>query len=180
MSCLITAGYAADCSNAVGGIKEIYISDYYDVIGDAGTTMTSNNITVVPATTVYPYVFRPENAGLDIAVSTDATNGVTFDEQTLTLRFNNFTLAALDLFRQIAYARPIVFALDRQEQMWLLGGRNGMQVQDMRGSAGKMFADGNGFDITLIGREKTTPTVGTPVPGAANYPFDAVTGITVG
>lgn len=180
MSCLITTGYNVDCTNAVGGIAEVFIANYQDLTNDAGSTVASNVFSVFPATTVYAYQFRPENGGLDISINTDPSTGVTFHEQVLTLRFNGVDQTALDTFTQLAYARTNIWALDRNGTLFVLGATYGCNVTDLRSSVGRMFSDGVGFDITFTAKEDVTRTY-VPVAGA-NYPFaDAATsGITIG
>ena len=179
-TCLITSGLTADCSNAVGGIQAIWLADYLDLIADSTTVVAARVISVVPATTVYGYSFRPENAGLDISIMTDATQGTTHHEQTLSARFNFVDNDLLDKFTKIAYARPVIFAQDRNEQVFVLGARNGCTITDARSSVGRAFADGNGLDVTFTARENETYfCAASSGPGTAGYPFDGVTGITV-
>lgn len=185
MSCDLGAGRAVPCLNAVGGIRTVYVGNYKDIPVQAGFAVDASDATEIDtlataAQTFYTFNLRKEMASLTINIATDPASGTTYHESSLSLTFNNFTPADLDKFVTLAQGRPNVFVHDNNDNIWLLGARDGVEMSTGSGATGQGFGDANGFTIELTAKDNVlyhgAKTAGVTT---ANYPFDNVSGVTV-
>ena len=181
MSCDITQGRSVDCKNNIAGVKAVYFANYADLLAsDEFTTDAAGFVTEIQTTAALPlfkYSVRPESCEASSQMNTDANSGTTFFSQSLNLSLIGLTKEDCDELKLLAYGRPNVIILDNNDNLFIFGARNGMNVTDSRMSIGRNFGDMHGFEISLEGKESEyclwiNPTAG---PQSAGYPFDGLT-----
>lgn len=183
MPCSITAGRTVSCKDAVSGIRNVYIANYIDIPAQTGYTIASGLITVMATTPleVYEYAVRRESSKLDISIATDPKAGTTHFEQRLTLQFNKLNKDDADAVKILAYDRVVIIVQDNQDNLLVLGARNGMDMEGSSMTTGQNYGDQSGFSLTFVGREINEalwckPSAG---PTTALAPFDECTGVNV-
>jgi hypothetical protein len=179
MSCALTDGRVVDCRNSVGGIKAIYFHNYADLTNQAGWTVAADLVTNVQTAvwTVYKFDVRPELAELDCTLTSSLENGTVYYEQKLTVTLHKLSGADEALVRLLAYGRPNIFVQDNNDNVILLGARNGMHVTGGSMKSGKAFGDLSGFELEFTGKEENAGYFLTPSASASSaaYPFDGLT-----
>lgn len=192
MACDLTAGRAVGCRDSIGGIKQVWFlpefsTDAYLEIEQTANVITDLDLadwdiypTVTAGTTVkfYRYNLRPDLSSMTIAVQNDVATGSVMFQQTLNLVLQGITTADLVQIEAMAKGRPQVFILDNNEQVYLLGLRQGMSL-----TAGDTFVTGaartdmSGLNLTLTGMEQqpawTFPAAANA--SGTNYPFGGLT-----
>jgi len=180
MACNITAGRTIDCKNQLGGIRKVYIQNYVDVPAQTGFTATGNTISVVTSgtgLTVYEYDLRPELSNFEISINTDINNGTYYYSQKLTIVLQHPSATDITEVQNLTYGRPNIWVLDNDDQLYLLGARNGMDVTSGSFASGTAMNDMKGITLEFTGRERQMCYYGAA--GTAADPFDNITGITV-
>ncbi len=84
MACALTQGFALDCMDSMGGLKDFLVTPYVS----AQATVTAGEITAIAnsgSVTYYRYEIDNEEAGFETATTTDRNTGTTISETTLTL-----------------------------------------------------------------------------------------------
>lgn len=164
MPCSISSGRDVSCKDAVGGIKGIYIHNFTEfykapttAISDLGVLTDLRDWKEADNTeavfNVWYYAVRREMCSLEISVNSDAANGTTFFEQTLTIDLNKLTTNDANNLRVLAYGRPQIIVEDNQGNLLMLGAYNGMDVTSGSITTGQNFGDRNGVSMTFTGRE---------------------------
>ena len=183
LSCGTLTGRSIDCTDVVGGLKAIYFAkNYIDLTAVADVTSDTGVIQDLPqddgtsATgtyTLYKYELRPELSSMTINIQADTNNGTVFYEQTLSLMFHKLTTTDADRIVELAKSRLNTYVLDNNDQVYVLGAENGLDVSGGNLTTGTSFGDMNGFQLEFTGRE-LYPLYFLPAPtvGAANYPFN--------
>lgn len=179
MSCALTDGRVVDCRNSVGGIKAIFFHNYADLTTQDGWTVAADLVTNVQtaAWSVYKFDVRPELVEYEATLQSSLENGTVFYEQKLTVTFHKLSGVDEATMRLLAYGRPNIFVQDNNDNVILLGARNGMHVTGGSMKTGKAFGDLSGFELEFTGKEENagyflTPSVSA---SAASYPFDGLT-----
>lgn len=190
LSCGTLSGRSIDCTDVVGGLKAIYFADtFQDLLAVADATESTGILDTIPAddgtTTgnynVYKYELRPELSSMTINVQADTNNGTVFYEQTLSLMFHKLAPTDGGKIVELAKSRLNTYVLDNNDQVYVLGAENGLDISGGNLTTGTSFGDMNGFQLDLSGRE-LFPVWFLPAPtvGQANYPFDNAATIASG
>jgi hypothetical protein len=153
MACELTAGFALDCKEGVGGIKAIYIQQLADfqtgVVVDAG----SEEISSLPNATVWQYALPKHTGNFTEEVTSSIENGTIFYTQTVTATFFKLTAPRRKQLELIAKNRLVVFVLDNNNNIWMVGKVDGAEVTAASTSTGTAKGDLNGYTITFTAEE---------------------------
>lgn len=157
MACLLTDGRGLECRESIGGVRNVYFANF----GDLGNlTITGEELTNTSAATVYKYTLNPQSSSFDEAITVSEENGTVFYEQTLTLSLPNLTKTELATLKVLTQGRFQVFVEDNNldtfgcGKTFLAGAFNGMTVTGGNVAKGKAYGDLNGYNLSLVGREK--------------------------
>ena len=159
MACSLTTGRTIPCKSAVGGIKNIFFTDY----GTLGTpTIVAGEIT---GFTGSPNFFRFKVKGassLETAINSSRENGTTFYESTLTMALTFQDKATQEELKLIAHARPHVAVEDYNGNFFLVGLEHGAEVTGGTISTGAAMGDLSGYNLTIVAQETAPPYFTTP------------------
>lgn len=179
MPCTLTTGRAIPCGSVIGGIKSVYFENYLNLPESTSWSFSAGRLSNwgTGTSTVYEYGTRPELSSLSVTTNTDYNTGGYFYEQVLTLVLNSVQDTDFAELNELINARPNVFVLDFNDNVYLLGAQWGMQVTGGGWETGTSFTDPNKLEVILTGKELTMAYQLTQTAGqtTANYPFDAVT-----
>jgi hypothetical protein len=195
MACNLTKGLLVDCKDQIGGLKRIYFVKSYcsDIRANATFDGTDTNVIDTAgfanwdiqsggAVTVFQYDLRPNLSSMTVNFTSDPATGTTFFEQTLSITMQKLSVAQSNELKLISYNRSQVFVLDNNDNLFLLGMDNGMDVSAGTAVSGAAKGDMTGFTLELRGEEKdpliwinATAGVGTGGSPTAKYPFDGLT-----
>tara|TARA_R100001082_G_scaffold82690_2_gene49518 strand:+ start:119 stop:757 length:639 start_codon:yes stop_codon:yes gene_type:complete len=200
MACNLTRGVLVDCKSSVGGLKKIFFTSSYcsnirsvctlgsgataDVMSAAGFTKwdIAADDGGTDKTTVFQYDLRPNLSSMTVNATTDPASGTTFFEQTLSVTLQKLTAAQSNEIKLMCYNRSQVFVQDMNDNVFLLGINNGVDVSGGTIVTGAAKGDMTGFTIELRAEEKE-PLIWLPAtagPGdnagtaTAKYPFDGL------
>ena len=155
MSCEITNGRLEVCKDAVGGIDAVYFINYGSY-NSANITYVSSTDTIDAVTGVsslYKYELKGTNS-FEQVLNSSRENGTTFVEQTLTMTLKKQDATTHKNVKLLAYGRPNVVIRNRNNQYFLAGLENGMEVTTANVSNGTAMGDLSGYTLTFVGQEK--------------------------
>jgi len=182
MACSLTAGYSISCGQVTGGIRSLLISETDAVDIPAGTAFAEADslITTIDAQTFYEFELKRELSSFTNTITREAANGTVYNAQQLSAVFllpadTPETIA--DVMLSVANGRRNVWVLDNNQNLYLAGARDGLEVTTIALETGTSYGDMVGYRMEMTGSEKTLyyGTFGTDA-----APFGGVTGITVG
>jgi hypothetical protein len=153
MACELTAGFALDCKEGVGGIKAIYIQQLADFQTDVVVDAGSEEISSLPEATIYQYTLPKHTGSFTEEVASSVENGTIFYTQTVTATFFKLTAARRKQLELIAKNRLVVFVLDNNDNIWMIGKVDGAEVTAMSTATGTAKGDLNGTTITFTAEE---------------------------
>jgi outer membrane protein assembly factor BamB len=154
MSCALTQGYALDCRDNVGGIKEIYITELPHITSPTITAGTVTAITMQTGSQFWKYQLEKETATLVEHIQTNDANGTVHYEHALDFSIRKLQANWRNEIRLLAQNRLAIIVLDRNGKYWLCGMSNGMELQNADTSTGKGMGDFNGYQLKFKGKEE--------------------------
>ena len=183
MACKLTLGRLVDCKDQIGGLKKIFFCESYCGDIKAEATFSSNVMTTagfaawdiisVGKVNVFQYDLRPNLSSMTVNINSDPATGTTWFEQTLSLTLQKLTVAQTNELKLVSYNRSQVFVQDVNDNVFLLGMDNGVDVSGGTAVTGAAKSDMTGFTLEMRAEEKDPmiwikPTSG----GGTDYPFD--------
>jgi hypothetical protein len=154
MSCALTQGYALDCRDNVGGIKEVYITELSNMTTPEVTSGTVTAITMQTGSRFWKYQLEKETSALVEHIQTNDANGTVFYEQDVDFTIRKLHATWRDEIKSLAQNRLAVIVLDRNGSYWLCGMNNGLELQSSDIQTGKAMADFNGYHLKFKGKEE--------------------------
>jgi len=156
MACAIVSTYALDCKDAVGGIKNIYVTELANI-----TAVAENASGFVTAITksggskYYKYALLPR-AKNDFTqnIMADPALGTVAYEQTINTNFTKLGYVSQLKFQTIIANRCSVIVETKSGQYFLFGKENGVEVSAGSGNSGAAMNEFNGYVLTFTGMEK--------------------------
>lgn len=160
----------------------LYISrgDATDIPAGSAFAETSSLITAIDTQTYYAFQLKKELSSFTNTITREAANGTTYNAQQISAVFlssddRNETIQ--DTMLAVANGRRNVWVLDNNQNLYLAGARDGMEVTTIAYETGTALGDMHGFRMEMTGSEKTLyyGTFGTD-----ETPYSGITGFTIG
>ena len=150
MACIQTlSGLTRDCSNSMGGIKEVYIANFDDVSGVTITSDIITTISMVGAAKFKKYSFRPQTAELVSTPQVNSENGVAYIQSVLTMQFAKMDTTKRLEINALSLGDLALVVVDNNGKMWYLGKDNPVTASGGDSGTGKAFTDANRYGIQL-------------------------------
>jgi len=153
MACDLTAGFALDCKEGVGGIKAIFLGQLADFENGVSVDPGSQEIDALSTATIYQYVLPKHTGNFTEEVQSSVENGTIFYTQTVTATFFKLTAARRKQLELVAKNRLVVFVQDNNDNIWMIGKVDGAEVTAASTATGTAKGDLNGYTITFTAEE---------------------------
>lgn len=166
MACgnITLAGMAISCDSNVGGIKEVYITQYDNIDFDK-MTETEGVITAIPfkegatAAKWYAYHFRRGTGNMASSLTSDESTGISFVTTTIDLVFGRMETKKRIEMSNLSKAQVSAIVRDSNGKYWLVGKSDYCSASTGTGNTGTAKSDENAYRLTLQTED-------------ADYPFE--------
>lgn len=158
--CAIINGDEIDCRDSVGGIEEIYITEFQnkDTLIETSGVVTAH--TLLSGKRYWTYQLEKENAEFTENGQTSVENGTSFVEQTLAVSLKKWSAAKRNKINLLQMNRLLVIIKYRNGNYLMMGKTAGADMTVFEGKSGKAYGDMNGFNLTFVAKEpKLAPEV---------------------
>ena len=91
MGCLATTGFTLPCGKPTGGIQEIFIANWDDVVNNVVLGASGNLEEFVESTTLYRYVLDAQSASFTCSINFNADNQSMYYTHTVTMKRRTLT-----------------------------------------------------------------------------------------
>jgi hypothetical protein len=161
MACIIINGVELDCADGIGGVAEIYLTEYTNV-PQGNITATSGVITAMTCSSgkkFWTFQLDKENGQFMSTPQRSVENGTLY--YTFTLK-GKMTAARRNALHILLQNRLMVIVKDNNGTYQLIGQVYGADVTGAEGTTGKAFGDMSGYTLTITGKEKDPANFVTP------------------
>lgn len=157
MACAITQGYALDCKDTVGGLKNLYfaaLSDVATVSQNASGYVTA--ITMASTKKFYKYELMAKGSNTFVEnIQTDPANGTVAYEPTYSVTFAKLQFESAYKFDLLIKNRTVIIGETKDGSYFISGISNGMESSGGSAASGQAMNDFQGYTLTFTGMEKT-------------------------
>lgn len=160
MACELTNGFALECNDLVGGIKNIYIAQFEDVTL-AETDGTTTSITAgTNGDKIFKYALEQGVGNFTETIVSSRENGTHHFEQSVTLSLNKMTAVKRNQIKLLAQNKLMIFCELNQKSalsrtIIVLGHMHGLTLTGGAvGQSGTAFADRVGHELTFSGNQE--------------------------
>lgn len=152
MACALTQGYSLDCRDAVGGVSEVWITEFSNVSDKSITNgLASIELTVSKVFRKYEVVVETADTQEDITTSRE--NGTSFVKQTVKFPINKQTVSVRDELLILGKQRLLIAVKDNNGNYLVYGYANGLMLEPSVAKTGVKYGDRNGYELVFGGNE---------------------------
>lgn len=169
MSCSITlTGRGTNCRNSLGGIKNVYITQWSDGMWQTAVDgATPGAVVTSPLVNFKTFNLLRNTGSFNTVVTASTENGTVFFEETLVTVFGGAKEATDNKeIVELCKDRVAIIVQDRNDQYWVMGLTHGALVTAGSVDSGTAPGDNNGFTLTFMSEELLPPQILTN--GSAN------------
>jgi hypothetical protein len=154
MPCAITSGFALDCRDVVGGIKNLYIAPLSSVT--AVSQNASGYVTAITKTGLfYKYELMPRGANsFTENIQADPATGSVAYEPTIAAVFSKLSYINAQKLDLVIKNRMAIIVEMKDGTFFLTGKDAGMEVNGGTAASGASMNEFNGYNLTFGGMEK--------------------------
>jgi hypothetical protein len=150
MACELSTGFALDCKDSIGGIKQIVLVDKTEV---TSFTLDANEIVTLivgpAAGDLYTYELPTQTGSFEETINFNRDAGTIFYTQTVNVMLNKLTSAKRLELQNVATARVIVFVNDTNDNWWAVGYEYGADLSTGTAGTGTVLGDMNGYTLAF-------------------------------
>jgi hypothetical protein len=152
MACSLTlAGRGVGCKDALGGIKRIYVSEWTDGFWD--DEASGEVADAAAAETFYTYDMTRGSGSLNQTITSDLAAGTVYFDQVCSVTFNKVAAADIAEISNLVKGRMAVLVQDNNDNWFVMGHKNGVEVTGGTAQTGTAAGDQNGFTIEFSAQE---------------------------
>ena len=172
MSCEALQSIQKNCSNNIGGIKNVWVNQQDEISGvtvSAGAWIVSAITVGVPCV---PFAINRNTGNYTEDTAVDLINGSSFVTQTITLMFNRRDKDKSEAINVLGSGQQYlaVFIQDANDKYWYF---ENVQLTATGEGSGTARADGSKYSITLLAEAEhlAYEVLHTQIEGQAEFPL---------
>lgn len=176
MACELTTGMTFQCNEGIGGIKAIYIQQLADFKTGVALDGTTGKVDALPEATIFQYDAKSKLASNFEETVTNEQNGSIMYTQTVNIQIKKLSQAKQKELHTLLKNRVVVFVLDRNDSIYMVGRQYGAWLTTRTGATGTEMSDFNGYTLAFTAEE---PNPSPELEAFSAVPFDNFADITV-
>ena len=152
MACTLTlTGRGVGCKDALGGIKRIYVAEWSDGLWDPIVAGVVADVT--EATTFFTYDMTRGSGSLTQTITSDLAAGTVFFDQVCSVTFNKAAATDIAEISNLVKGRMAVLVQDNNDNWFVVGHKNGVEVSGGTAQTGTAAGDQNGFTLEFSAQD---------------------------
>ncbi|MBQ2174990.1 MAG: hypothetical protein II453_07990 [Alphaproteobacteria bacterium] len=168
----INSGYCGSlCNNSAGGVQRFYIVNTVDIDKTSLTYSADGELTEMSIDgNMYAYIPYVDSSNWVETANVSPENGSVFFEQSANLVLGKTSQSLRNIVERLGKSsNMVVFVLDNNDVLWMIGDPNGKKRTYMSaadGGSGTALGDRNGYSITLTCRNASPAIEVVPANGS--------------
>jgi len=160
MPCALSAGYAIDCKESVGGIETIYVienSALYDASGNSRVTSASGTVTALTKSTgkrFYKIEIPRATASAKNTLTASNENGTLFYTHEVMFPINSRSATVRNIINTLAKNRLTFVCVEADGSSRMYGVGYGLNMTTGESGSGTAAGDRSGYMMTFNSNER--------------------------
>ena len=179
MACELTTGFLLECNEGVGGVKEIFVTNWEAFASGIVVNGTTGLITDLPIAEIFRYQPNRNTGALTITPTPNLENGTLYYVQQVELTLGKLAADKKKELELLSKAKVAVFVRLYDDQILMIGRTDGAFLTAGTYQSGKAKGDLNGYQITLTAEEPNQPDFLTAYDPNTQTPFENFANIEV-
>ncbi len=150
-------GIPSDCATSIGGITDVWVANFGDVVNKELTDDIITTITMAESAKFKHYSFKRNTGSLTSTLTKDEPNSVRFVTSDLALVFGRMETAKRIEMEALSAGELAVIVKDANGKYWYLGYNAYVTASAGTGQTGTSSTDGNNYQVTLQDVSATYP-----------------------
>lgn len=164
MSCALTQGFALDCREGVGGLKEVYIIELANISAITESSGVVTAITKATGTRFWKYSLVRETSNATENIVGNEQNGTIYYDQQVQIIINKRQASVRNEILLLAKNFLAIVGVENGGKAFLYGRVQGLQLLTGTSETGTAWADRNGYTLPFAGKEtELAPEVSSAV-----------------
>jgi hypothetical protein len=154
MSCALTAGYAIECQDTLGGVDIVYIAKHSDMtVAESSGTVTG--ITKASGTKFWKFEVPQATAEGKDTGEYNRENGTMVFNHAVTLPLNKRDAATRNIIMALFRVGRVLIVVKEMTGRYTMYGKDfGLWLTAPEGSTGVTGTDRNGYNLTFEGQQR--------------------------
>ena len=154
MPCPLASGFTRDCSDSIGGIEEVLISERDNISSYTVANHEISAITQAAATNFYRYELKKESGSLTATSTIDPATGTSFYDNVVAFTINKLSATKTNEIKLMILARLFVIVKDNNGLYWSLGADNFAEGSSLIAQTGQAYGDANQYQIEITDKSQ--------------------------
>lgn len=154
-NCELNTGFTLDCKDGIGGIKEIFLVEWVNIYNLLTVDLLGEITALTEEAKFYRYQLPTQTGMFEETINFSRENGTIFYTQNVTIKMHKLSSVKRKELEIAALNRLCVCVRDNNDNLWMCGIEDGMDISTATASTGTAFGDGNGYDLTFTCDSKT-------------------------
>ncbi len=154
MSCILASGMARDCSDSLGGIEEVLISERDNVTAFTQSGHEISAITQAGASSFFKYNLKKESGSVTSTATVDQAAGTSFYDNVLAFTINKLTATKTNEIKMLMLARLAVIVKTNNGTYLALGFDQFAEGSSLVAQTGQAYGDPNQYQIELTDKSQ--------------------------
>jgi hypothetical protein len=154
MSCAITAGYAIDCRDSIGGVEAVYITEFGNISNIVDASGLVTGLTKATGKRFYKFEVPQSTASASDNGKGSVENGSIFFDHEVKLPLNKRDATTRNLILTLFKNKCIIVTKEKTGKYMIYGKDNGMWLNASTGGSGVASGDRAGYEVTFTAEEK--------------------------
>ena len=150
-NCELTIGFDLECKDAVGGIKQIVLTEWNSSVDFVftGATEVVEEIVGVADNELFTYQLPTQTGSFEETINFNRDAGTIFYTQTVNVMLNKLSASKRLELQSVATTRVIVFVNDTNDNWWAVGYEFGADLSTATAATGAVLGDMNGYTLAF-------------------------------
>ena len=150
-NCELTIGFDLECKDAIGGIKQIVLTEWNSTVEFifTGATEVVEEIVNVADNELFTYQLPTQTGSFEETINFNRDAGTIFYTQTVNVMLNKLSAPKRLELQGVATTRVIVFVNDTNDNWWAVGYEFGADLSTATAGTGTVLGDMNGFTLAF-------------------------------
>jgi hypothetical protein len=151
MPCNLSQNIVQDCFTSIGGVKNIYITEWQNIQSITISAGNVSNISLVYGTKFYEYRIRKQIGSFTEDISRHEESGLPFYDAQVSFSLRRIDVEKRNEIEKLARKDVVIIVVTNAGKNILVGHYNGLSISQGNTATGTAYGDLSGYTLSFSG-----------------------------